>query len=169
MKKGQLIAIVVATVAVVGLYLASRTPEEVVAEQPVPAEETAPEPTNELDAKVNEAVAIIQSGNGAPMQAIGLLREVITLDSNHVGALYWLGEFSMMSGQYARAIERFEKLMVLEPDSTEFCIKLAQAYAGNGQNDQGVQVVESFKTAHPEQDVEQLDAVLEKISVELKN
>ena len=51
----------------------------------------------------------------------------------------------------------------------EFCIKLAQAYVSNGQKDQGVQVLEAFKTAYPEQDVEQLDAVLEEISVELEN
>lgn len=170
MKKGQIITVVIAMVVVVGLYLSSRTPEHVaIGTEETETEETAPEPTNELDAKVAEAVAIIQSGDGPPMRAIGLLREVITLDSNHVGALYWLGEFSMMSGQYERAIERFEKLLILEPDSTEFCIKLAQALTGNGQNDQGVQVIETFKTTHPEQDVEQLNAVLEKISVELKN
>lgn len=170
MKKGQIITVVIAMVVVVGLYLSSRTPESVtIGAEEAETEETAPELNNELDAKVAEAVAIIQNGDGPPMRAVGLLREVITLDSNHVGALYWLGEFSMMSGQYERAIERFEKLLVLEPDSTEFCIKLAQAFAGNGQNDQGVQVIETFKTTHPEQDVEQLNVVLEKISVELKN
>ena len=170
MKKGQIIAVVVALVIVLALYLSSRTPQSVVAE-PAQTEETpdTADPMNELDAKVAEAVAIIQSGDGPPMRAIGLLREVITIDSNHIGALYWLGEFSVMSGQYERAIERFEKLHMLEPHNTEFCIKLAQSYVGNGQQEKGVQVLQDFKAAHPEQDEEQIDAVLKEISVELKN
>lgn len=168
MKKGQIIAVVIALVVVLALYLSSRTPQDSVVAEPAQTEETA-EPENELDAKVAEAVAIIQSGDGPPMRAIGLLREVITIDSNHIGALYWLGEFSVMSGQYERAIERFEKLHKLEPTNAEFCIKLAQAYVGNGQQEKGVMVLEEFKTAYPEQNVEQINTVLEEISVELKN
>lgn len=163
MKKGQILAIVVALVVVLALYLTSRTPQSVVAE-PTQTEQTPePEPTNELDAKVAEAVAIIQSGDGPPMRAIGLLREVITLDSNHLGALYWLGEFSVMSGQFERAIERFEKLHTLQPHNTEYCTKLAQAYAGSGQKEKGVRVLQQFKAAHPQQDVEQIEAVLKKL------
>ncbi len=169
MKKGQITAIVIALVVIVALYLASRTPEEVVIEQATTTEETT-EPVNELDAKVEQAVSIIQSGEGSPMQAIGLLREVIAVDSNHIGALYWLGEFSVMSGQFDKAIERFEKLHNLEPGNVEFCIKLARVQVSAGQIENGVATLEAFKRDHPGENViEQVDAVLEEISVELKN
>ena len=54
------------------------------------------EEVSALDVKVDEAVAIIQSGEGAPMVAIGMLLDVLREDPNHEKALMWLGNFSMM-------------------------------------------------------------------------
>ena len=173
MKKGQIIAVVAAVVLTVGLYLASRTPQNTIAitQDQAEAESNTLESTangNELDRKVEEAVQIIQSGQGSPMQAIGLLREVVQVDSNHIKANYWLGEFSMMSGQFDKAITRFDKLHSLQPDNLEFCIKLAQAYNGAGQYQSGADVLTAFLKNHPDKNVEeQIKPVLEKISVKL--
>ncbi len=169
MKIGQIIVVVAALVLTVLIYNFSRTPND--ADLPTQeAEEVATVASENpaLDAKVEEAVNMIQSGNGAPMQAIGLLREVIQVDSNHVGANFWLGEFSLMSGQYDKAIERFNKLLQMQPANAEFCIKLAQSYQGAGQTSKGVEVINAFIAANPEEKMnEQLNAVLEKMSVEL--
>lgn len=172
MKKGQFLAIAGFIAVTILLYLAARTPKEPnTTATPPEAEQTEPAVNSqqaELDAKVAQAVEIIQSGEGPPMQAIGLLREVNQADSNHVGAIYWLGEFSMMSGQFEKAITRFYKLTVLEPNNAAYCIKLAQAYHGAGQTQNGVDVLDKFLAAHPsDENKEQIDAVRNELSVQL--
>lgn len=168
MKKGQIIAIAAAVAVTVIIYLTSRTPNESAAPIEQEVAETPASTGSELDAKVEQAVQIIQSGSGAPMQAVTLLREVIAVDSNHISANYWLGEFSMLSGQYDKAIIRFNKLCRLEPDSAEFCIKLALAYKSVGQPEEGIAVLNQFLSTHPDEKIqEQVNAVLNEMSVEL--
>ena len=70
-----------------------------------------------LDQKVREAIAIIESGQGPPMQAIFTLREVVAEDPNHLEAQYQLGRFAMMSGQIDKAVPRFEIVLDLQPDN----------------------------------------------------
>jgi len=167
-NKGQLIAIAVALVVTVIIYLGSRTPDEsaTAVEQDVIEEPVAT--SSELDDKVNQAVQIIQTGSAPPMQAVALLREVVAADSNHISANYWLGEFSMMSGQYDKAVIRFNKLCSFEPDNAEFCVKLARAYQGAGQTEDGIAVLNQFLSTHPDEKIkEQLGAVLDEMSVEL--
>jgi predicted Zn-dependent protease len=167
-KTGQIIAIVGTLVLTALIYMAVRTPKESIEESaPVETEATISAEA-ELQAKVDEAVAIIQSGSGAPMQAVALLREVIAVDSNHISANFWLGEFSILSGQFDKAIIRFNKLCKLQPDNAEFCIKLAQAYQGVGQPEEGVAVLNQFLSTYPDDNMkEQLNAVLDEMSVKL--
>lgn len=173
MKKGPIIAIVVAVAVVAAVYFADRAPkspenQEASTEESAPAVETA-EPASEaspLDAKVDSAVAIIQSGTGSPMAAIVMLREVVAADSNHIGANYWLGEFSTISGQHDRAIPRYAKILRLQPDNVEVCIKLARAYQANGQKQQATDVLNAFLASHPEKEMkEQIMPVLDEMSV----
>lgn len=168
MKAGKIIAIVVAAVVVIVVYMVDRTPAKDVATQTTPQEETPTAPSVDLDAKVDEAVAIIEGGSQSPMVAIQMLREVIAVDSNHIGANYWLGEFSMMSGQIDKAIPRFAKILRLEPNNVDVCIKLARAYDANGQTQMGVSVLQEFKETHTDQKyVAQVDPVLNELSVKL--
>lgn len=169
MKVGKIIAIVIAATVVVAVYMVDRTPpKEVAAEVTPQAEANTPEPEVGLDAKVDEAVAIIQGGEQPPMVAIQMLREVIEADSNHIKANYWLGEFSMMSGQIDKAIPRFAKILRLEPNNVDVCIKLARAYDANGQTQMGVSVLQEFKETHTDQKyVAQVDPVLNELSVKL--
>lgn len=168
MKRGQILAILGAVVLTIVLYLAARTPKESAVKASEETVETPVAEVNELDAKVEEAVQIIQSGSGAPMQAVALLREVIAVDSNHISANFWLGEFSMMSGQFDKAIIRFNKLHNLQPDNAEYCIKLARAHGSAGQPEQGVEVLNAFLSTHPDDKTkEQVAPVLEELSVKL--
>ena len=84
MKRNQLIALVVAVVAAVLIISLPRTPYEAEVIEEV-------EGTSVLDAKVDEAVAIIQNGEGAPMQAIGMLLDVLKEDPNHEKSLTLVG------------------------------------------------------------------------------
>ncbi len=170
MKAGKIIAIIVAAGIVAAVYLADRVPAEsaVSAKETEQTEETPATNTeqSDLDAKVEEAVNIIQSGDQPPMVAIQLLREVIIADSNHIGANYWLGEFSVMSGQFDKAIPRYKNILRQQPANVDVCIKLARAYAASGQIEQGKALLQDFMAANPGEEVkEQLEPVLEEMIV----
>lgn len=143
MKRNQLIALVVAVVAAVVIFSLPRTPfqaEEVVVE----GEQSA------LDAKVDEAVAIIQNGEGAPMQAIGMLLDVLKEDPNHEKALLWLGNFSMMSGQWEKAVDRFHQLSQLRPEVEVYTLNKVQALLQTGDTTRALDVANQYINNYPE-------------------
>jgi len=170
MKAGKIIAILIAAGIVAAVYLADRLPaKSAVSAQETEQTEETPASNNaqaDLDAKVEEAVNIIQSGDKPPMVAIQLLREVIEADSNHIGANYWLGEFSVMSGQFEKAIPRFKNILRQQPANVEVCIKLARAYEASGQIEQGKAILQDFMVSNPGEEVkEQIEPVLKEMIV----
>lgn len=68
-----------------------------------------------LHQKVDKAIGMVRSGEN-PMEGIMLLREVLEEDSVNVPAIYWLGMFSVQSGQLEKAEERFESVIELDPE-----------------------------------------------------
>jgi tetratricopeptide (TPR) repeat protein len=72
-----------------------------------------------LDERVEEAVALINEGKESPMTGITMLKEVLEKDPNHSGALYNLGMMSFQTGQYDKAVERFDVLLSNRPDWEE--------------------------------------------------
>lgn len=103
-----------------------------------------------LDTKVDEAVAIIQSGEGAPMLAIGMLLEVLKEDPNHEKALMWLGNFSMMSGQWDKAVDRFHQLSQLHPDEELYTLNKVQAMIQVGDTTEAVTTANDYLEIYPE-------------------
>ena len=63
-----------------------------------------------------------------PMEGIGKVRQVIEKDSNNVFALTVLGYGSIISGQYDKAIERFGKVVTLQPNNLEAILRIAEVY-----------------------------------------
>jgi tetratricopeptide (TPR) repeat protein len=63
-----------------------------------------------------------------PMEGILKIRTVAEKDSTNAYAQLMLGLGGMKSGQYDKAIERFIKVMALEPTNLEAAINLAEAY-----------------------------------------
>ena len=63
-----------------------------------------------------------------PMEGILKVRQVIDRDSTNVFAQMTLGHGSVISGQYDKAIDRFEKVVGLQPDNLEALIMLAEVY-----------------------------------------
>ena len=70
-----------------------------------------------LDVKSKLAMTYVASSN--PMQGITMLREVVAEDPNNQLAIYNLGMLSITSGQFEKAIERFELLKELDPEKPE--------------------------------------------------
>lgn len=85
-----------------------------------------------LDAKVEEALRLLQSGEAPPMQAIGMIREVLEEDPNHYAALLSMGLMSLQTGQYDKAVERFEKLLTIDDENPRVLDAAADAYLGVG-------------------------------------
>jgi len=64
-----------------------------------------------LDVKVKLGVTYVAE---APMKGVGIIREVLAKDPNNITAIYNLGLLSMQSGQFDKAITRFEQLIEIE-------------------------------------------------------
>jgi len=70
---------------------------------------------------------------GAPMEGIMKIREVVARDSSNMFAQFMLGYGGLISGQFDKAAERFEKVVSAEPWNKEAIFLLAESYerAGN--------------------------------------
>ena len=108
-----------------------------------------------LNAKVDLAVSIYNINNQEPpknsadlMRPALLLREVVAADSNHVDALYYLGKLAQASNQLEKAIERFKKLVYLQPQNREHYLELSQMYEQLGQEKEAKVWLEKSQTIH---------------------
>jgi len=70
--------------------------------------------------------------SGNPMQGISIVRQVIEKDSTNVFAQMVLGHGAIISEQYDRAIDRFEKVLALQPGNLEATMRLAEVYERKG-------------------------------------
>jgi tetratricopeptide (TPR) repeat protein len=77
-----------------------------------------------------------------PMKGIMLLREVVEADSTHENAQLNLGFLSMRSGQYEKAIERFDKVLSINPARIDMYIYRGEAMVQMGKKKEAI---ESFK------------------------
>ncbi len=82
------------------------------------------------DVKAQLAMTYVTTTN--PMQGIAMLREVLEQNPNHAKAIENLGLLSVQSGQYDKAIVRFEKLVELKPDDVSAHLYLGVSYKETG-------------------------------------
>lgn len=69
-----------------------------------------------------------KSEDESPMTGIMKVREVAQRDSTNIFAQYMLGVGGVISGQYDKAVARFEKVVKVEPDNLDVLFKLAETY-----------------------------------------
>ena len=62
-----------------------------------------------------------------PMEAISKIKEVADRDTANVYAQMTMGEASLMSQQYEKALVRFKRVARLQPDNTEAIFRAAEA------------------------------------------
>ena len=94
------------------------------------------------------ALTYVTSAN--PMQGINLLREVIATDPQNQEALYQLGILAMQSGQYDKAVGRFNQILAKHPDDTKARFYLGLAYKELGKPDQARQELERVQETDPD-------------------
>ncbi len=87
-------------------------------------------PTND-DAKTDLGVCYAE-GSPNPMQGIMMLREVVQQNPKHLMAQYNLGVLSVKSGQLDKAIERFKKVLEIQPSFDDARFLLAKTYLQMG-------------------------------------
>ncbi|MBC7892014.1 MAG: tetratricopeptide repeat protein [Sphingobacteriaceae bacterium] len=96
-----------------------------------------------LTAKTN--LAMTYMATPTPMQGISLLREVLEIDPDNEGALFNLGLLSMRSNQYAKAAERFERILRSHPQNARAQFYLGISYAELGRKEEAKRWLLSVK------------------------
>lgn len=96
------------------------------------------------DVKTQLGIAYV-SGSQEPMKGIMLLREAVKADSTNLEAQMNLGFFSMQSGQYDKAVSRFEKVLALQPELNEVRIYLSDALEAQGDSKKALKVLQELK------------------------
>lgn len=96
-----------------------------------------------LNAKSDLGV-LYAEGTNEPMKGITLLREVVAENPDHEMAQMNLGFLSFKSNQYEKAIERFDKVLAINPARVDMHIYKAQTYRQMNQNDKAIKELELF-------------------------
>ena len=91
---------------------------------------------NSLDARTGLGVAYV-NGSANPMQGIQLLLAVVKEDPKNIKANMNLGLFSMKSGQFDKAVDRFKTIVAQKPDP-EAWFYLASSYENQGMVDDAI-------------------------------
>ena len=97
-----------------------------------------------VEAKVNLGACYVE-GSADPMKGIGILRDVEKTDSNNVNLQMNFAFFSEKSGQWDRAIKRFEKVLQIQPDFIEAYLHIGDAYLQKGDTTQAIESFEKYK------------------------
>ena len=85
--------------------------------------------------KVNLAVCYAENPLPEnPMKGILMLTDLVEKEPDNVLVLTTLGRFAIQTGQFDKAIERLQKVLLLEPENNKANCLLAQAYQGKGNN-----------------------------------
>lgn len=84
----------------------------------------------ETQHKINLALVYVETEQ--PMQGIGMLRDLNQKEPNNTAVLLALGQLSVRSGQYDKAIERYQKVVDIEPSNLRAYYAMAQVYESLG-------------------------------------
>lgn len=129
------------------------------------AVELAPE---DLDIKVDLGVCMIEGASflgTPPMQGIGILKSVEQQDPNNIKALINLGYFSIRSGQYDKAQERFEQVLNIDPDYADAYLYLADLHEREKKFAEAIKDLENYKSLIEDaQRVQEVDKYIEELS-----
>lgn len=97
-----------------------------------------------VEAKINLGACYVE-GSAEPMKGIGILKEVEKTDSNNVNLQLNFAFFSEKSGQWDKAIARFEKVLKIQPDFIEAYLHLAEAYQQKGDKKNAIKSLEKYR------------------------
>lgn len=97
-----------------------------------------------LEAQTGLGIAYV-TGTQNPMQGIQMLLEVVKKDPKNLGANMNLGLFSMKSGQFQKAVDRFKTVIEIN-QNPEAYFYLATSYENLGMKKEAIAAYEKSKT-----------------------
>ena len=150
MKKEGYIVISLAALIATAAYFSPRSSSKDEAVDHVHSDGPVEE-ADSLELMVQEAVAMMQEG-GPPMQAIGMLRKVVEIEPDQASANFYLGYYSIMSGQYEKAIGRLETVLRAYPENSDAHFLMAQAQNGIGDREKSITFLNSCLKLGPTQE-----------------
>lgn len=121
--------------------------------------------TANIEAKTGLGITIV-NGMGAPMQGIAMLMDVVKKEPKNLKANMSLGVFAMKSGQFDKAIIRFNNIISNIKATPDAYFWLATAYENLGKNTEAIDAYLTSKklAANPS-----LSSFIDKKVAELKN
>jgi tetratricopeptide (TPR) repeat protein len=113
-----------------------------------------------LAAKANMAMTYVTTET--PMNGIMLLREVLKEDPTNELGLFNMGLLSMRSGQYNRAVERFQAILASHPDNTKAQFYLAISLSEMGRKEEARKLLAKVKEREKDPTIQAAVKELEK-------
>lgn len=98
-----------------------------------------------LVAKTGKGTVIVRKQED-PMSGIMILREVVDADPNNIRALLQLADFSILSGQFDKAINRFDQVLKADPTYVDAYFFKAETYAKWGKKAEARQFLDEYKS-----------------------
>ncbi|RYY06589.1 MAG: tetratricopeptide repeat protein [Sphingobacteriaceae bacterium] len=100
-------------------------------------------PTN-LDAQTGLGIAYVNGGAPSPMAGISLLLGVVKKEPKNLKANLNLGLFSMKSGQFEKAVDRFKNVVEQKPELEPY-FYLAESYKQLGMKPEAIEAYQKCK------------------------
>lgn len=165
LSKVQLIVIFAAVLLAVLLFFAPNNPPlpvEVLPEK-VEIKGDSSAQAGKTEEKLRLAISFVQEGK-EPMKGIMLLREVLEKDSNNLKAHFYLGLFSMQSGQWEKARLRFLKVLELDSSQNEANFHMARVNANLGDTASALAYLKIYKRLNGDSNLpEEVNALIKEL------
>ena len=100
---------------------------------------------NNLDAKTDLGICYTD-GTSDPMKGIQMLREVVAKNPKHENAQMNLGILAVKSGQFDKALARFDTVLLINPARTEIYSFIGDVYLRKGNKDKAIENFEKYKS-----------------------
>ena len=97
-----------------------------------PGQEASPPTSGSPDEQVKNALQKLQNGDLPPMQAVMKIRAIAEKHPRNVMAQMTLGAMSMQTSQFEKAVERFSKVLEVEPNNINALAQRGRAQAKLG-------------------------------------
>jgi tetratricopeptide (TPR) repeat protein len=99
--------------------------------------------------------------SGSPMIGIGTIEGVLKKDSNNLNAQVALGKLSIRSGQFEKAIYRFNRVLQIDSTYKDAYIYLAQTYSELGNKGQEIANLKKYRIFAPDSAIRaEIDSII---------
>ena len=117
-----------------------------------------------LEMQITEGISSVLQSE-APMQGIMMLRQVLEKEPGNVKANLALAVFSVVSGQYEKAFDRFQQVLNAEQKDEGAAKFLAQVYAREGKIDMIIGSMTKYKTMIEDDGIQrQVDDIINELN-----